>query len=123
MEEKWNRLFGELQEKGFCDAEGMISEDGREWMMANGVPGARMLYELVEFTPNGKICCLTVPGADGKWTYRRPTWLSFTSGFDPYLPLEEADLDRLEETVGGYDRDWREKATAAQLLDDEMDTL
>lgn len=110
MEEKWERIKEWLVGNGYCGPWGQLTDKGHEMLIDRGVRrSSNMWGELFNsddeiWVPNGRDGWryVNMPGKEG---YRRP--------------CTESELEMLADVLG-CDLGW---ATAAQLLDDEMDTL
>jgi hypothetical protein len=120
---KWEALKDWMVSEGICDGTGRIRDGGRERMKERGVywfPGWCSIFDTGESIREGggvyRIWVPDNPGKSARWHFVRPFYYSV---FSEYPEATADDLDRLGDAVG-YDNGW---ATAAALLDDDMDTL
>lgn len=117
---KWEALKDWMVSEGICADTGRIRDGGRERMKERGVywfPGWSSIFDTGMSAGDGvyRIWVPVNPGKSRNWRFVRP----FYSVFGEYPEATVDDLDRLGAAVG-YDDGW---ATAAALLDDDMDTL
>lgn len=124
--ERWNKLRAWMILEGFCDDRGRLGRRGKEKLMALHVSDLACdwaeMYTLDHVdSPYDHVARIWVPTSDSgpcRWHYVRPYYAECRDYNRMSDICELRDLELLEKILG-----YREWETAAQLLDDEMDTL
>jgi hypothetical protein len=125
--ERWDRLREWMISEGFCNRHGSLGDRGRrkltELHVSNLVNDWVEAYTLRNCadSPYDHVTRIWVPDSDSgpcRWHYMRPYYAPLVDYNRTYDVCELKDLEMLEKILG-----YRKRVSAAQLLDDEMDTL